>query len=242
MRDYHKQIKNTLIQTYLPRLTILDIGFGYGGPIHQFEKANVKFVLGIEPDPEHIAVAEKRLSGKSVEFQRKVFIVHAGAQDTKTIMKTFQQLQLAKLDAAVSFVSLTFFYESKAVFEGLMNTIKKSIHGQGLFIGTCMDGAATHEYLKELKLGERIEKKNEFYIAKEYDSKEQQEDVFGKKILIHMDQTIVEAQVEYLVDFEYLCKQLHTMNYELLDSKMFNPPSQACILSKLFRYFVFRKT
>ena len=248
VRRFHNHIKQWIIETWLTRKRIIDLGFGYGGDIHKYTKLEVECVFAIEPDLQHIAEAEKRIQVKAATNQnmKHIQIVPCGAEHTNRIMHAFGERKECKLDAAVAFFSLTFAFQSEDKLNRWIETIEKSVrsHG-GLFIGTCMDGAATFEFLRDLPCNETFSEGTYYSIKKLY-KVDIAEDLFGTAIEIHSEGTIVNHQLEYLVWFDHLIKKLKDIGFQLEITRMFDPPDNTMPpelqrFSRLFRYFVFRR-
>lgn len=71
------------------------------------------------------------------------------------------------------------------------------------------------------------------------------EDPFGNKIQIHLDDTIVTNQIEYLVDFDFFVQELAKRNINLIETFILNKPELSESqrrLNELYRTFVFKRT
>jgi hypothetical protein len=126
------------------------------------------------------------------------------------------------------------------VLSRFLDTVSECIIDGGVFIGTTMDGEETYNLLKGK---DRVELKKCYSLEKFYVDDDQIE--LGKKIKIHLDDTIVSEQYEYLVFFEIFQKELEKRGFVLVESSLFQPPDSLTdkikILSGLFRSFVFKK-
>ena len=162
---------------------------------------------------------------------RKFYLLCLIVDDRKT--------QLKKADILSSFFSLSFFFFKDDFGEykdlnNLVDTIDQTLTNDGYFIGTTIDGNKTRELLNSFP-----DKKFDFnggYIRFIDDEKEIVE------LLIRG--TIVETQIESLVDFELLQTKLLDRDIELYESEIFKPgplSEKENTLNSLYRYFVFKR-
>jgi hypothetical protein len=257
VRKFHNQIKDDLIQRYLSEKRVGDFGFGFGGDIHKYDKANVSRVLAVEPSAVNLAEARKRLLTKSRAFQSKVTLIQATAQDTKAVMKGFAQTREAKVDAGASFFSLTFLFESEAIMDAFITTLKMAVRTGGHVVGTCMDASRTTAFLRQTPTGQSLSLPGVYTFTKEYTDNASdasgEEDAsaavdtprhtFGQVVKVHLDNTIVSEQVEYLAWFDLWQSKMEANGFRLIESNYFAPPESWPLahFSRLFRTFVFVK-
>ena len=246
LKNYSRQVKANLIRQYCQGKTIIDFGSGRLGPLHQFEKVGIESLLGIEPNQDHIQDAKSRLSRKPADFQSRFQFLACGMQDTREILLYFGEHGLYKKQIALSFFSLTFMFQSRSLFDSFLVTLDKTVcRNGGMFIGTVFDGDAVSKFLESE--GGQI-KTTDFQLERKQDEGAKGDEVFGKEIFIDMKDTIVDAQKEYLVDFETLVKGVENIGFKLVESKMFDPDkqefppdSQVLELSRMNRYFIFAR-
>lgn len=148
MRKLHNKVKNDMLKVYLKRENnIIDIGSGRGGDLNKWQELGLGKIYAIEPNENNAEELTRRLE----EMNRKAFdveLLQIGAEDTKEIKK---EIGDTKINAIVSFFSLTYFGESNEKYQGLLDTINL-IQSGGYFIGAVMDG----ERVKILLERERI--------------------------------------------------------------------------------------
>ena len=243
MRRYHNIEKGNLITKYASpsedKKTVLDLGFGRGGDIFKYEKTDVEFVYGIEPNREFIEESKRRL--EKSKMKQKIKIINTKAQETSEILDALKKNgKDQKVDIVSSFFSLTFFFESENELDRLVNTVASTIKVGGYFIGTTMDGDRTYDFL----LGKNVVQERGCYkIVKHYNDDDQR--VIGKKLLIDLDETIVSDQYEWLAFFDIFKNKLEKRGLELVETKFFNPLSnvddRVKSMSRLFRSFVFQR-
>jgi len=240
LRKFHNQVKGTLIETYVGEEDrVLDLGVGNAGDMHKYEKAGVARLLGVDPSTANLTEASKRIKTKSQHFQSLITLIHATGQDTKQIMKYFAATKEPKVDVVASFFSLTFLFESEIILDAFIYTIKLSLRRGGVLIGTCMDGGQTVKFLGDLSYGKTLELPNVYNITKLYS--DDGTNGYGQQLQIHIDNTIVTNQTEYLVWFDVWKSKLEQNGFKLVSTELFQPPSELELahFSQLFRSFVF---
>jgi mRNA (guanine-N7-)-methyltransferase len=244
MRAYHNREKRRLIDKYYQRKTGLSIGFGRGGDIFKYNDAKARIVFGIEPNIDNLNEAKKRINESTQRiktFTTQFDLLQEPAQNSLVISERIQEKIHQKVDVVDSFFSLTFFFESEAELDKLCNTIAGNLSQNGYFIGTTMDGQRTFDYLygKDKVVVPRC-----FSMEKQYKD-EEVGNKFGRKILIDLNETIVQKQWEYLVDFETLKQKLQKWGLVLVETGFFSPSSavdsRVRSFSSLNRWFVFQR-
>lgn len=236
MRKFHNQKKNELISKYTKDKTVLDLGFGKGGDLLKYSNAKTKFVFGVEPNNDNLDEAKRRYADKKNNFKVDVKFINCKAQDLSDINEA---MDYKKVDIVSSFFSLTFFFEQEKELNALINTIAGNTKIGGYMIGTTMSG---DELYKVLKGKSKIEYPKCFRIDKYYNDDEKEE--LGKKIVIHLEDTIVTEQTEYLVFFNIFKERMEKRGFVLVESEFFDPPKnlkQTYELSKLNMSFVFQR-
>jgi len=246
LKKYNRSIKNQIVLAYCAYMNIIDFGSGFFQLLHQYEKCNIQSVLGIEPNAIHNEEAKKRIAEKPKDLQNKIRILSCYMEDTEVILKWFETNNKQKMDMGLSFFSLTFPFQSESHFESFITTLKKTIHSQGAFIGTTIDGDAVQNFFKRMQRNEIMG--TDFRIEKKWkDDDEIKKTPFGHMVHIDLKDTIVQHQVEYLVDFNYLTKRLKNLGFQLKETGMFRPNELeirdlSCRdLCSLSRYFIFIK-
>ena len=230
-RKYHNRIKRDMITKFCKNKQVLDLGVGRGGDLFKYENAQTEKVFGVEPYETNYKDLQKRLVESVSEFKHKVKLITTTAQDTPTIL---ENVGINGVDVVSSFFSLSFFFfPSKP--EDLMNfvqTVSQTLKEDGLFIGTTIDGGETRKLLmsmpeKTFNFGDGFVKMNK-----------------DETITFEVKGTIVETQLESLVDFDRLVQQLKLVGIELDQTSFFEskdlPPNEN-ILNGLYRKFVFKK-
>jgi hypothetical protein len=154
MRKLHNRVKETMLNRFLERgNTIIDIGSGRGGDLTKWFKLGLERIYALEiNDDETFGYPEllRRLSEDQERFgdaMPDVDLLDFGAEKTAMIKRRIND---DRIDAIVSFFSLTFFGKSKEMFTGLLKTIDIIPEG-GYFLGAVMDGVRVHDLLAKTR-------------------------------------------------------------------------------------------
>lgn len=171
MRKLHNKVKGDLLRRFLQRgNTIIDIGSGRGGDINKWSKLGLERIYAIEPDKENAAELVRRLSSAQIEYGTNmpdVELLNFGAQDTAAIQRRIND---DKIDAIVSFFSLTFFGKDAKMWNALFKTLDLIKEG-GYFIGGVMDGGRVNELLTKERTWQTYTAEDLFRQADELEKK-----------------------------------------------------------------------
>lgn len=250
-RIYFNDYKKLLIEKYAKGKVILDIGSGRGGDMMKWNNAGVKKVFSVEPNKENRTELKRRRD--NMKLTTKVIVIPAKAQNTEKITK-----KVKKVDGVVSFFSLTFFFKSVKIFDGLIETIDSVVESGGFFMGIVLDGERTRMFLEDFKVEEDIPEDEGVVYENSAFSIEQasifSEDIennpFGDEIVIDIvdSDVMVKEQTEWLVYFEILKKELSSKGFTLertdfLDKNSIYQqlPEDSKVFADFQRMFVFRK-
>jgi hypothetical protein len=183
MRKIHNRIKESSLKKFLKEGdNILDIGSGRGGDLAKWRKMKLGKVYAIEPNKYNSAEFSRRLAEDKKTFKNmpEIELLKLGAEETKKISKKIGD---TKLNAIISFFSLTFFGEDKEKYESLFDTIRLIPEG-GYFIGAVMDGERTGNLLAEERI---IQSRGFSAIMDEIDELKNKADVLLKNPLKNKD-------------------------------------------------------
>ena len=228
-RKYHNKIKDSLISEYCKNKKILDLGVGAGGDLYKYSKTNIKELFGVEPYNVNYQEFEKRIKENPPPF--KVKLLKVGAEDTDDLVKV---VGIEGVDIVSSFFSLSFFFfNGTDSLDKLVDTISENLKEDGYFIGTTIDGKRTTELL--LSFSDKTFDFGEGFIRLNKDN----------TVSFEIKGTIVETQLESLVDFELLTNKLESVGIFLEKSDFFKDNKDLSTnenkLNSLYRTFVFRK-
>ena len=235
LRRYHNKIKYSLYSKAVQGLsgpTLLDIGSGRGGDVTKWAKFSK--IIAVEPNDEHIKELTKRvwLAG----YQDKVKIIQAGGQDTDKIITAIQEFMDGQVDVISFMLSLTFFWQNKELLESLLETIRKSLKPNGKIIFLTMDGQLVRQMFTPIfKTSPYIEKLT-FADTQSYIEYFSQSD--SPYIKINLKQTIVNEQIEWLVNLDDLLLEYSLIYYQRADNIFFLNSSEKTLTS-LYSYGIF---
>lgn len=205
MRKYHNMIKDHLITTYINRgSTILDIGTGRGGDLSKWKNRNIN-AFAVEPDKKNVETIKER--NKTVNANIK--IINAGAEETTEILKNVDEV-----DAISAFFSLTFFPESEEIFDGLINTIDRTLKKNGYLVGIVLDEGKLREFAKNNDMIKTKKYENSaFSLRKGKWNKEP----FNNKLWVDIKDknSMVKNVEEYLFRFSYFVERLREIGIHL---------------------------
>ncbi len=239
-RKYHNQIKREIIQHFCGNKTVLDLGIGRGGDIDKYKQAGAKKVFGVEPNATNYGELLERFP-EYVKTGKDTFmeLIKTDAQDTAQIVEKVGVECTEGVDVVASFFSLSFFFfpDKPDDLQKLVQTISQNLKEGGHFIGTTIDGDRTKALLnglpdKTFNFGDGSIKLNA-----------------DETVLFEIKGTIVETQLESLVNCERLLNELRDVGLEYLGednySHFFNGNKELSreenTLNSLYRTFVFRK-
>jgi hypothetical protein len=213
---YHNRIKKSLFQRIEPGYDLIDIGYGKGGDIHK--TAHFHKIVAVEPNQEHLSEAKSRLASCPPQ-EKKTKIVPCGGEQKDIIIQAAKDHfgwntgPLRPLCIAMM-LSLSFFWKDASTLHSLADTLLSLVQAyqeQGgtrevKFIFMTVDGEST------LKL---IEKKGSHFSIGPATLRFQK----PNRVHIHIEDTIVTEQEEYLV---YIQDLFDLMNASLLDIQTAN--------------------
>lgn len=112
----------------------------------------------------------------------------------------------AQFDVVSVQFAIHYFFENEEKLDNLITNINTHLKNGGFFIGTCFDGTAVANLLKddEIVTGKNKDK-TIWSIKKKY--KEYEENTFGQEIEVYVE-TINKHHIEYLVSYELLKNKL----------------------------------
>lgn len=218
-RKYHNAIKNSLIQKYLKKSTVLDIGVGAGGNIHKYAKANVKRLIGINIVP--------------IEYnydKSKMTFYHVKNTNFYNIGNVLGKSNTKLFDNITCFFAIHYFFKNEKYLQNLYNNVEKSLKPGGHFICTFMDDKAIKNLLKT----NSIYNSNVFYLKQN-----------GDDLTVKLKGTkyfAKQSSKEYLVSVQKL-KALFT-NYKVIEHTSFSEycdtfKSECEVMSKEEKKFSF---
>jgi hypothetical protein len=208
--NYHNRCKKQIynyVQTKQAK-TVLSIGTGKGGDIGKWLHAGITHVVCVEPDNERRAELEQRFrTAPSIQYR----IVPTFGQNFNAITQAVREfIPGGQVDVVEYMLSLSFFFGDNASLQSVLANIVYNLKVGGLFIAFTIDGAVVNQFFNNpsnrvvhanadgtstLKSGFKQITFN-MILAQQ------------PKIFIHIPDSIVENQEEFLVNLELLSQGL----------------------------------
>lgn len=229
MNPFLREWQNKHVPQHITdRAHIFDIGIGTGRSKELWQAKNAT-VWGVEP---HLPNFENLMRKRIPQLRDAK---NWGGEDTQILM----WIPREEMDVVMMCYSITFFFENPEKLSHLMRNIDCALTPGGKFIIIGMDGAVVDGWFKNTK---EIDNSC-FKITKKYDKLS----TFGSEIEITMKNpfTLVEAQREFIVDFDELERQFKSLKYKCLQKENVVPPYFLSEWSAKFasaqRFMVFEK-
>lgn len=226
LRKFHNKIKRDLYSRYTGKM-LLEIASGKGGDQRKVCDTS-KIVIGYDINPESVKEAKRR--AKQIKNCNTTFIYFVKDLSKETIIPRNK----FAFDIVSSMFSFHYFFKNKDTLNTIMESIKSNIKHNGYFIGTIFD----YERVKDTTLNCK-----EVRITKNKIGTT----LFGNEIEVYIGSTVLDKpEIEYLIPFDKFVLYMKKNGFQLVESRLFNPPDNLHIyekqLSCLYRTFVFKKT
>ena len=247
-RFFHRQVKGhifeeSIFQTKNKRL--LDIGAGKGGDLPRYFEFGLT-VVGVDNSEDNLHNPEngayrrlkQRLDKDGSSDYKKIQFVAGDARKSFSEPTTFHGIyknivQDQKIfstphtfDGATIFFALHYFCESQDIFASFLQNVSNNVKVGGYFAGCCYDGSTIFEEFRKtgnMDLVYKDESGTELLrIQKKYTTSHFEPNIssLGKEIKV-LVQSIGEYHSEYLVNFEFLQKELYALGFELVSAESF---------------------
>ena len=148
-----------------------------------------------------------------------IYTAQTQAENITEITNLLLKQTITTVDVISMFFILTFFFDTEDKMLKLINTLSTVIKRGGLVIGTTMDGQATYNYMKGVKIID-----NKFFrIDKKYN--DNTDLTIGMPINISFkskNTSVYHEQEEYLVPFEIFRKYMKNNGFTLESTGMFD--------------------
>jgi len=226
---YHNRLKAELYQTIARSLpdrekTLLCIGSGRGGDVKKWIDNGFTKVLCIEPNEENRQELKRRLddNGK-IEY----YIVAGYGQELNKIFEAWSLFfNKQKVDAIVYMLSLSFFFDNVESFKSIIRLSHNLIKPGGYFGTFTVDGTAVLDYfnnpinyqiIKDPTKKVKLSKMSQIVFRLTEDEVSQ-----SKEIYIHIPDSIVENQNEYITNLPLLERNLNINGFTKIMEKKAN--------------------
>lgn len=212
IRPFHNEIKNSLIQSYMKKKRILDIGFGAGGDIHKYSKARVKEIVGLD------IVDTQYTLPSFIKFIK----VSGDTYDIKDI------LAKNKIKSGFDVINIQFavhyFFRNDNVLNNLINNFKENLVVNGKIVMTLLDG----NKVTKLMNGDNIKKgscgsTDVYELIRPRDASMKSNKL---KVKLYGTAYFKEPSNEYLVDISGFIDKMNTNGFKLLLQKSFQDYSK----------------
>jgi hypothetical protein len=224
MRRFHNLVKAQFLQDTLKKGdTIMDWGSGRGGDLSKWAKLQLQKIFIVEPNKENLSILQERHnqmktqkyapeirsdpkpSGFEIEICKTKTGGLCGGQDTRELKKMVGD---EKLNAIVSFFSLTFFAQDPKIYDKMIKTISELSPEK--FIGIVMDGGRVSNFL-----GSKEKVTNTAFEIKKV-TKDIGDEELGNEIEIKIfEESSMVDQTEWLFYFEMFRNKMAKIGYKV---------------------------
>ena len=139
MRKHHNYIKYQLIKkstSFLKRnfekVNVLDISVGRFGDLHNYVRAGVDHVVGIDPNNDSIQEAIKRNNNKGTNFE-----LYTACITDNTIPKVIEK---RTFNIVCCHFTLHYFFKNEKMLQNAIKYVSNVLQSGGYFIVTTLDG------------------------------------------------------------------------------------------------------
>ena len=122
--------------------SLLNLTVGFGEDANIYRKAGLKMVVGIDPHPTRISVANSNVLG----LDHIKYIVGNSNQKIKNIVE-FEKITTNKFDVVSVFFELERFFEKEKYFQNLMDNASLNLKTNGFLILAGFDGEKINEVM-----------------------------------------------------------------------------------------------
>lgn len=207
---HFNRLKRKLYSNIPKGSTILDIGSGRGGDISKWAAIDAK-VLAVEPNEENRKELNSRLNRSPMLSNVKV--IATGGEDTVKIIEELKVFIKNKVDAITLMLSMSFFWQSNAYLDSLVNTIVNAIKPGGKIYFLTINGD-TVEQLFEPAFANI--KKTDYSIGPcAMHLYPPSSHPYGRKLDFYLPDTIVGQQLEYVTHIQDLTLRLEKYGFKL---------------------------
>jgi mRNA (guanine-N7-)-methyltransferase len=232
MKDFHNTIKFILFNkvTDKPDQELLDVTCGQGGDLPKWDKARLKYVLGVDLDKDNINEINKRkeqfhyptsfdfIWGNS-KFSLNTGLAGRDTDNQKRLQMILSNRGPASFDIVSCQFAIHYFTESEESLNGFLSNVVGNLKIGGYFIGTTLDGGKLFNLLeKQATVAGKVKNTTIWEIKKKYTSTKLEP--LGQKIGA-FNISIGHEIDEYLVNFEYLIKIAKTFGLEVVQIQSF---------------------
>ena len=246
---YHNEEKDRLYSFMASQLTsagvqdkvLLCIGSGRGGDLSKWDKYGFHKVIAVEPNMDNLTELNHRLKSYP---HIQCDVLNTVGQDVDAIIDKVKS-SYGQVHAIVYMLSLTFFFDNSESTQSIADIFSDVLAPQGCWATLTMDGSKVIDYFnypdnytitKEPIDGKRSNLRQiDFVMALDQSA-----------VYIHIPDSIVEKQYEYLTDLTYLDKLMNCNGLIQIMRRDINKGAflneEEIIFSNLYTGLVYQKT
>ena len=233
--------------TRLKNISLLDYATGKGGDLFKWKLSGINKVIGVDNVRDNIfnekdgaCIRRNNLFNRSTK--PKDFMVYflqgdvsknisSGEAFESTSMRLYKErwtenelYKENKFNIVSMMFAIHYMFTDETVLDKLIQNIDENLKPGGLFIGACLDGKKTFQYLSntkknEYKTGKSPGGEKLWSIKKKYDNSSFNDDNTSLNYCISIKMYSINTEIdEYLVNFEFLKKKLAEKNIFLIDN------------------------
>lgn len=236
MRKHHNYIKYLLIKKstkllkqQFKKVNVLDISVGRFGDLHNYVRAGVDHVVGIDPDNNSIEEAIKRNKKKGTKFELYTACITDNNKPSIIENKDF--------NIVCCNFTLHYFFENENMLHNAIRYVSESLQENGYFIVTTIDGSrlnfieTPYYSLRKVKCENNV-------------------DLYGVGYCFKMNDGIDTGlysteKIEYVVNIDEFIKVCNNYSLKLISNKPFRAPNNLRPwekeISELYNSLVFIK-
>jgi hypothetical protein len=222
---YHNRLKEKLWSKVNKNTTILDIGTGRGGDLSKM--GSDKILYAVEPNKDNLNELIRR--SKTGDELKAIYPIEAGGEEYNKITAVVKE----KVDVIAFMLSLTFFWQSKEKVDALMKTIEQTAKDDCQIIFMVADGLKMKEYITSKGGKATFPGGTKMRLE-------------GQTVKIHIPDSIVTDQTEYLYDHQDFVRRLRALGFKELEGGVADGEKlltkEQMTFSSLYRWGVFKRT
>lgn len=212
IRPFHNEIKTYIINKYMKNMNVLDIGFGAGGDINKYVKAETKSVVALD------IVQPKYTLPKFIEFIK----VENDMYNVKKLVGS------KKFDVINIQFAAHYFFRNREVLNNFITNLKENIKKNGIVVMTILNGNRVLEMLNGKNEIVRYCDKQVIFKMKIHDSGNSSiKQPIGKKLEVSLFGTAYfdKPSNEYIVPID-IFKSMMEPHFKLIKNKSFEEYSK----------------
>ena len=205
-RKFHNRIKEQLIQEYMKKKNVINIGSGAGGNIKKYNRQEVSQVVGV-----NIVNVEYDHNKRRMRFYK-------AGNEMYNIKEVIKNNKLKKFDVVNCQFAIHYFFKNEKMLENFVKNIKSVLKKDGLLVATFLDGNKVDTLIGK----EKVYENSAFKIEKRY---KKLKELTGNEIRVMLKGTKYfnknSYSKEYAIDIEKFKKYMKDKKFTVIKSKGF---------------------